>query len=292
MEKRYDVAIIGTGPAGMEAAVTLKVRNKNILLLGNDTVSGKVSKAHEIRNFLGLPAVSGAQMASRFSEHLASMGVEITHERITSVYAMGEYFALQGASNQMYEASSVILATGVRVGKPYPGEEIFLGRGVSYCATCDGALYRGKTVAVIAESVEEAEEVRFLAEVCGKVVFVPLYDCADSFPDNVEIVKDTPVEIKGALKAKTLVLSRGEVNAECIFILRRSVSPAQLVPGLEVSDNHIAVDRLMCTNLPGCFACGDAVGAPYQYIKAAGEGNVAALSAVHYLSTIKENKNG
>lgn len=290
MGNRADTAVIGTGPAGLSAAVTLRARNKNVLLFGSENVSGKVSKASEIRNFLGFPEVSGEALAEHFSDHARSMGLSITHERITAVYAMGEYFALQGASGQMYEAASVILATGVRVGKAYPGEEEFLGRGVSYCATCDGALYRGKTVAVIAESSEEAEEVRFLSEVCGKVIFVPLYDCKDSFAANVEIVQDSPVEIKGAFKAGTLVLKNGSVDAECIFILRKSVSPARLVPGLATSDGHIGVDRRMCTNLPGCFACGDAVGAPYQYIKAAGEGNVAALSAVHYLSTIRKGE--
>ncbi len=290
MENRVDTAVIGTGPAGLSAAITLKARNKNVLLFGSESVSAKVSKAAEIRNYPGFPGVSGQTLAKNFSDHAHSMGLSVTHERITAVYAMGDYFALQGASGKMYEASSVILATGVRVGKAYPGEEEFLGRGVSYCATCDGALYRGKTVAVIAENGEEAEEVRFLSEVCGKVIFVPLYDCEETFAQNVEIVKDIPVEIKGAFKAGTLVLKNGSVDAECIFILRKSVSPAQLVPGLAVSDGHIGVDRKMCTNLPGCFACGDAVGAPYQYIKAAGEGNVAALSAVHYLSTRRKGE--
>lgn len=290
MENRVDTAVIGTGPAGLSAAITLKARNKNVLLLGSEPVSGKVAKAERIQNFPGFPGVRGEDLAEKFSDHVRTMGLSVTHERVTAVYAMGDYFALQGASGRMYEASSVIVATGVRAGKAYPGEEEFLGRGVSYCATCDGALYRGKTVAVIAESSEEAEEVRFLSEVCGKVYFVPLYACEDVFAPNVEIVKDTPTEIRGAFKANTLVLKNGTLDAACIFILRKSVSPARLVPGLTVSDGHIAVDRGMRTNLPGCFACGDAVGAPYQYIKAAGEGNVAALSAVHYLSTIRKGE--
>lgn len=288
MENRYDVAIIGAGPAGLSAAVTLKVRNKSVLLLGSEEVSAKVTKAHEIQNFLGLPQISGQELARRFADHAHSMGLTVTRDRITAVYAMGDYYALQSASNQMYEASALILATGVSFGKPYPGEDAFLGRGVSYCATCDAPLYRGKTVAVIADSSEEEAEANYLAELCEKVYYIPTYREAGQLAANVQKVEDSPVEIQGMLKANRLVLKNTQLDVDCVFILRRAISPAQLVPGLKVEDNHILADRKMATNLPGCFACGDAVGAPYQYIKAAGEGNIAALSAVSYLS--KRNK--
>lgn len=288
MDKRFDAAVIGTGPAGLSAAITLKLRNKSVLLLGNDEVSDKVSKANEIRNYPGLPQISGQELALRLSEHTRSLGLTITRERITAVYAMGDYFALQSAENTMYEASTVILATGVSFGKPYPGELEFLGRGVSYCATCDAALYRGKNVAVIASSAAEEPEAAFLAEVCEKVYYIPGYAEVGSMPSNVQVVRDEPVKIQGGFKANKLLLKETSLDTDCVFILRESISPAQLVPGLKVEDNHIAVNRKMETNLPGCFACGDVVGTPYQYIKAAGEGNVAALSAVNYLGKIKK----
>ena len=140
MGARYDAAIIGTGPAGLSAAVTLKIRNKSFILFGSSSLSEKVEKAHEINNYLGLPAVTGAELAKRFDEHLKQMQIEINEDRITGVYAMGDYYSLQSKSNQSYEADTVILATGVNFGKPYEGEEKFLGRGVSYCATCDAPL--------------------------------------------------------------------------------------------------------------------------------------------------------
>lgn len=281
---RYDTAVIGTGPAGLSAAITLKIRNKSVLLLGSEAVSSKVGKAHEIQNYLGLPNVPGEELGKRFLEHAQSIGLKITPEKITAVYAMGDYFALQTSKNEMPEAKTLILATGVNFGKPYPGETEFLGRGVSYCATCDAPLYRGKTVAVIASSPEEEPEAAFLAEVCSKVYYVPTYENVGPLPSNVEIITDMPMSIEGTFKAQRLVLEGRTLDADCIFILRQSVAPAQLVPGLKMDGVHVAVDRTMATNLPGLFACGDITGAPYQYIKAAGEGNVAALSAVKYLT--------
>ena len=141
--ERADIAIIGTGPGGVSAALTAKVRNKNILLIGKKQMSDKVSKAHQIMNYPGLPAVTGADMAKAFEKQLAMMEINITDSRIGTVYAMGDYFAIQ-AGGEVLEAKSVILACGVVSGKTLPGEEEMLGRGVSYCATCDACFYKGR----------------------------------------------------------------------------------------------------------------------------------------------------
>ena len=287
---RYDIAIIGTGPGGLEAAITAKIRNKNILLIGNKELSLKVEKAHTIKNYLGIPDAAGTKLSDAFKKHLKDMEIEITEDKISSVYAMGEYFALQGAE-VMYEAESVILATGVVLGKPYPGEEKYLGRGVSYCATCDAPVYRGKTAAVIGYSPKEEAEALFLSEVCERVYYFPLYkEAVNLDKDNLEIRTDKPLEIKGEMTADTLVTADGELKVDGVFILRESVAPSQLVPGLETEDNHVKVNRKLETSIPGCFACGDITGTPYQYIKSAGEGNVAALSAVAYLDEKKRKQ--
>lgn len=223
-------------------------------------------------------------MAKQFMNHIEQMGITITEDQITSVYAMGDYYSLMSRSNQMYEASSIILATGVNMGKAYPGENEYLGKGVSYCATCDAPLYKGKKVVIVGFSKKEEEEANFMAEVASEVYYVPVYDGDVEVDERIKVIKDTPVAIEGGLKANKLVLKETEIEADGIFLLRESVSPSQLVPGLELDGNHVAVDRKMTTNLKGCFACGDIVGTPYQYIKAAGEGNIAALSAASYLS--------
>ena len=288
MENRYDVAIIGTGPAGLSAAITLKIRNKNIILFGSKSLSVKVEKAHEIQNYLGLPAISGEPLAKNFASHIESMGIEITQEQITTVYSMGDYYSLLSKNNQMYDVSAVILATGVNFGKPYPGEKEFLGIGVSYCATCDAPLYRGKTVAIIGSSPKEEAEADFMSEIAGKVYYIPLYKEKVNVKETITVVEDVPTAIEGEMKAEKLILKNQELTVDGIFILRESVLPEQLVPGVEMDGNHIAVNRRMETNLDGCFACGDIVGMPYQYIKSAGEGNVAALSAVGYLDGLKK----
>jgi thioredoxin reductase (NADPH) len=287
MGERFDVAVIGTGPAGLSAAITLKIRNKNIILLGNKNLSEKVSKAQEIKNYPGLPNISGEELREHFLSHLKQLDIEITEDMITAVYAMGSYYSLKSKSNMTYEAASVILATGVSFEKMLPGEKEFLGRGVSYCATCDAALYKGKVAAVIGYSKKEEEEAKFLAEIAQKVYYIPMYEMQTGILENVTIVNDIPVSVEsiGGFKADRLVLKNRTIEADGIFILRDSILSSQLVFGLEMSDNHVAVNRKLETNLSGCFACGDVTGQPYQYIKAAGEGNVAALSAVKYLST-------
>jgi len=280
--ERADIAIIGTGPAGISAAITATIRNKKILLLGSKNLSEKISRAHEIRNYPGFPAISGEELSRRFREHLDAMGIEITEKRVAAVYAMGDYFALQ-AGEEMLEARAVILAGGVVQGKLLPGEEEMVGRGVSYCATCDAALYRGKTAAVVGYSPREEEEAAFLSEVCAKVLYFPEYDGDTKLPDSVEVIR-TKVTALGQENGRRIVhTDSGDYEADGIFVLREAVAPGQLVPGLATDGPHAAVNLKMETNIPGVFACGDIAGTPYQYVKSAGEGNIAALSAVKYL---------
>ena len=286
MDKRYDIAIIGSGPAGISAAINAKIRNKNFIIFGTKEISNKLVKAHKINNYLGFYGKSGKEIRDEFAKHLEAMDIEITEEKINNIYSMGDYFALM-ANNKTIEASSVILATGVNFGKPFKGEEEYLGRGVGYCATCDAPLYKDKVVSIIAYNKHEEAEANFIATIASKVYYIPMYKEEVEVDPSIEIVRDTPVEIVGDTLVNKLILKNGEIETDGIFILRDSISPGQLVPGLELDGNHVAVNRSMKTNIPGCFAAGDIVGTPYQYIKAAGEGNIAALSAVSYLDEQK-----
>ena len=280
---RCDIAIVGTGPGGLEAAITAKIRNKDIILFGNKNLSLKITKATEINNYLGFPDITGEELARAYDNHLQKMNIDINTSRINTIYAMGDYFALQSAE-EMFEAKSVIISTGVVTGKTLPGENENLGRGVSYCATCDAALYKGKEAIVIGYSPKEEEEVIFLAERAEKVTYIAMYKNVLFLADNIEVVEGRfPRKIIKNEDRITLVTNKESYEADGIFILRDAVSPDKLVPGLLIEDGHIVVDRAMRTNIEGVFACGDVTGKPYQYIKAAGEGNVAALSAVSYL---------
>lgn len=287
MSERYDIAIIGSGPAGISAALNAKIRNKNFVLFGNDELSNKLVRAHEINNYLGLYGKSGKEVAQEFRKHLEAMDIKVTEERINNIYSMGDYFALM-VNDKMYEATSIILATGIQYGKPFPGEEALLGKGVGYCATCDAPLYKGRVVTIIAYSKKEEEEANFIATLASKVYYIPMYKEQVEVESSIEVINDTPINIEGTDKVEKLILKNGEIITDGLFILRDSISPGQLVPGLKIVDNHVEVNRLMETNLKGCFAAGDIVGKPYQYIKSAGEGNIAALSAVSYVDSLKK----
>lgn len=284
--ERVEIAVIGSGPAGVSAAITAKLRGKNVLLFGSKELSDKIGKAHRIQNYPGLPDVTGEELRAAFQRHLDSMGIAVTEARVNAVYAMGDYFAVQTAQ-ETYEATTVILATGVVQGKALPGEEEYLGRGVSYCATCDAPLYRGKAVAVVGSSPAAEPEAAYMAEVAGSVLYLPLYEGTPDLPAVVQLVREKPTAVVGTDKVTALRTDGGDYPVDGVFLLRDAMAPTQLVPGLEGNGGHVAVNAKMETNLPGCFACGDAVGLPYQYVKAAGEGNVAALSAVEYLAALK-----
>lgn len=285
MDKRYDIAIIGSGPAGLSAALNAKLRNKDFILFGSKNLSNKIIKAPKINNYLGFYGVSGEVLKEKFQEHLSVMNIEITEERINSIYSMGEYFALM-ANNKTFEAKTIILATGIEFTGPIKGEEEFLGKGVGYCATCDAPLYKNKIVTIIGHNKEAEDETNYISEIAEKVYYIPMYKGNYSLKDNVILVEDKPEEVVGDLRVKKLILKNSEIETNAVFILKDSISPGQLVPGLNIEDGHILVDRLMKTNIPGCFAAGDCVGKPYQYIKAAGEGNIASLSAVKYLDDL------
>ena len=219
-------------------------------------MSDKVSKAHQIMNYPGLPAVTGADMAKAFEKQLAMMEINITDSRIGTVYAMGDYFAIQ-AGGEVLEAKS------------------------------DACFYKGKKVAVIGYGKDAEHEADFLAEVAAEVLYFPMYQDVPGVSEQVMVIKERPKEIFGEKKVEGLRTEQGEYLVDGVFVLRDAVSPKQLVPGLELDGNHVKVNLSMETNIPGLFACGDITGTPYQYIKAAGQGNVAALSAVAYLDAKK-----
>ena len=283
---RYDIAIIGTGPAGISAAITAKLRNKNIILFGNKDLSDKINKAHSIKNYTGLPNVTGEELATALKNHPNDLDIEITEKRVNAVYSMGEYFALQ-VGKEMIESKSLIIATGVTALKTLENEDEFLGRGVSYCATCDAHFCKGKDVAVIAYTKEAEEDALFLSEVCSSIKYFPLYDISNEIFDkygNIQIIKDKPIGFAGNMKAEKIICENSSYDAFSTFVVRNNISADKLVPGLKTDGTHIIVDLQMETNIKGLFACGDIAGKPYQYIKSAGQGNIAALSAIAYLA--------
>lgn len=279
-----DCIIIGTGPAGLSAALNLKTYNKSTIWFGSKSLSAKVLKAEKVVNYPGMPSVSGAELFEAFNAHVQAAGLEITEKTVTMIGSMGNSFMVL-ADNEMFEAKSLILAMGVVSAKLLENEERLLGRGVSYCATCDGMLYKGKSIAVLTNDPKYEHEVQYLAELAAEVHFFPVYKNPGVTGTNITQSLDLPVAVNGENRVESLTLRSGEVlPVDGVFCLRNAIAPATLMPGLAVADGHITVDRSMATNIPGCYAAGDCTGRPYQYTKAVGEGNVAAHSVIEYLA--------
>lgn len=286
----YDVAIVGSGPAAISAALNLKLHNKDIIWFGSKELSSKVQKSEKIANYPGVPMVSGVELNELFKAQIAEMGLEITEKMVNNIMSTRKCLMVLG-DNDIYEAKSVLLATGAVTAKGFPGEEELLGSGVSYCATCDGFLYKDKVLAVYCGAKRYEHEVKYLADLASKVyLFTPYKDSEIDLP-NVEISKEKLGEIKGEDKVKQIVLTDGtEIDVDGAFILRESVAPGTILRGLEIDGAHIVVDRNMATNKKGVFAAGDCTGRPYQNAKAVGEGNIAAHSILEYLSQLEKTK--
>lgn len=282
----YDVAIIGTGAAGLSSALTLKQLNKDFIWIGDKKLSFKVSAPECISNYPGLINVTGKEMAEIFKKQIETQNITITEDQVTGIYNMSGSYSILGAKGS-YEAKSVILALGVESVKPIKGELEYVGRGVSYCATCDGMLYKNKEMTVVATNKEFEEEIEFLSSIASHVNLIPLYKDVNINKDNITIIKGMPKEIGKKEKQMILKINDEEIISNVIFMLKSAVSPGVLVPGIEAKDGHIVVDRACKTNMGGLFAAGDVTGRPYQYTKAVGEGNIAAHSAVSYLASLK-----
>lgn len=281
----YDAAIIGSGPAGVSAALNLKLLGKNFIWFSTRAVSEKVARAELINNYPALPAITGEELSLKLKAHAESMGIKPEARLVSGVYKTDKSFTLL-AGGESYEARAVIICTGVQTAKSIDGEEELLGRGVSYCATCDGLLYRGRKIAVLCTDRLFEGEIDYLCKIASKAYVMPLYRGAQVKAENAEIILKTPVRVSGGARVERLEFKDGAIDIDGLFILKGALAPSALVHGLKTENGHVAVNRDLSTNIAGVFAAGDCTGRPYQYAKAVGEGNVAAHSAVEYLSVL------
>jgi thioredoxin reductase (NADPH) len=281
-EKVFDIAVVGGGPAGLSAALTGRIRNKSVALFEHLDFSQKLQKAHLVDNYPGLPQITGKGLMQQMSAHCLAHEPTLIKEKVLNIYP-GEVFTLLTPA-ATYEARSVILATGVVATVLFAGEKDFLGRGVSYCATCDAMFYKDKNVAVISYTTEGEHEATYLGELCRQVYYLPQYKGElPRFLDNVKVVSDKPRAIKGDTQVEELATEQGTLAVDGVFILRQSDPVENVLPGIELDGEVIKVNRDMSTSIPGVFAAGDCTGRPWQIAKATGEGLVAVLSAIGYL---------
>jgi thioredoxin reductase (NADPH) len=281
-----DILIVGAGPAGLSAAVNAVTRGKTVRIFSNK--ENYLSKAERVDNHLGFYNMSGKEMMNKFKEHAGAMNIKIEQGKVVNILPMGESFMVN-INGEIEEAKKVILAMGISKVKELPGEGNLLGMGVSYCATCDGMLYRGKNAIVWDQSKEALEEANYLNSIGVNVTFVSKNPRSLNLNENIKYINGTITEVMGNNKVEAVKVGEESIQADAVFMLRDAVAPTALLDGLETEGNFIAVNRNMETNIAGAYATGDITGKPLQLSKAVSEGLIAAQHAALQIDKIKEN---
>lgn len=286
MNNLIDVAIIGAGPAGLSAAVNVLTRGKTLRIFSNS--ENYLSRAERVDNHLGFYNISGKEMMNQFLEHAKAMNVKVENGKVVNILPFDEYF-LVNINGEIIESKKVILAMGTSKVKEIPGETRLLGSGVSYCATCDGMLYRNKTAIVWDQSKEATKEANYLHDIGVNIIFVSKKHRPEELNTEIEFIQGTIDEVIGEHKVESVVIGDKIVKTDAVFMLREAVAPTALIDGLETEDGFISVNRKMETNIEGIYAAGDCTGKPLQISKAVSEGLIAAQYAAKEIDDNKEN---
>lgn len=297
--RQYDVVILGTGPAGLQAAIHAARKKVSVLVLGKENKSS-LFNAH-VENFCCLFSVTGADMIGNGRKQAASFGAQFSDEDVLSITARGNGFALETENGLTIETSALIIATGThrnRLGAK--GEKELIGRGVSYCVDCDGHFYKGQTVAVVGNESAAVDGALTLAQIAAEVHLI----CdrlevsgalgAKLAASTIAVHEGRKVKtIRGGKEVEGLELADGEVIAVSgVFIEQGAKGLLQLATtlGIQLDDEmrYIRTDKQQATNMAGIFAAGDVCGPPWQVAKAVGEGCVAGINAADHAKTMKK----
>lgn len=300
----YDVIIVGGGPAGLNGALYAARSGLSCLLLEKMFAGGQMSTTTTLENYIGFPdGVDAITLAMNMEQQAKNAGAEIKYEEITSLFLSGAVKKVTTAKGE-WEAKTLIVCTGAQPRKlGVPGEDAFRGRGVSYCATCDGALYKGKVVTVIGGGDTALEDALFLSKYCQKVYLVHRRNAFRGVQalvnqvkntDNIELVLETVVtEIMGSDRVEKVKLStngvENELMTEGVFVAVGTKPNTELLQNqLTLTEGgYVETDEEMKTQIPGVFAAGDLRKKPLrQVITAAADGAVAAFSALRYIENL------
>lgn len=309
----YDCVVVGAGPAGLTSAIYLARFGLRIIVVTRD-VGGKMAIAPLVDDYPGIPEIPGIKLANLFEQHVKKFGVEIVvGEPMVNLKREGDIWCVETVSGSTFYGYTVIVAIGCEKKKlGVPGEDRFLGRGVSYCAVCDAPFFKDKVVAVVGGGDSALSSALHLASYARTVYIIHRRNMFRAFQAYVDKVLKEPkievimnsriVEILGkdkveAIRIRTDSDEEKVLKVDGVFIEIGSEPPKQLLEkiGLELDDKgYIVVKPDMSTNLPGVFAAGDVTGGPHkvrfeQIIVAAAEGAIAANSVYHYLLSVKKD---
>ena len=299
----YDLIIIGAGPAGLSAAVyAARAELDFIVIEGSMMQGGQVLTTYDVDNYLGLPGIGGFDMGMKFAEHAKKLGVSFVTENVVSMEVQGDVKSVKTDKNT-YETKTVIIATGaVHKKAGIPGEAEFTGKGVSYCATCDGAFFKNKVTAVVGGGDVAVEDALYLSRMCGKVYLIHRRDefrAAKSLvkkareTDNIEFVLDSVVEkIDGENKVRSInIRSKKSATIKTLevdgvfFAVGMQPVTAFVDKNIEMNEaGYIIAGEDCATNIPGVYAAGDIRTKQLrQIITAAADGANAVTSVEKYI---------
>ncbi len=309
MAQTYDAIIIGSGPAGLTAALYLGRAGQKCIVLEKDFVGGYTAKIAHIENYPGYETINGMDLTQTMAKQAEKFGATIVYPvEVVDMELQGDVKRVR-TRDEVYEAHVVIIAIGVARKKlEVPGAKEFLGKGVSYCATCDGNFFKGRKVAVVGSDDEAAEEALHLADLAERVTLVPhkeldivaaVMNRLRSKP-NVEILPVSKVHaVVGDELVTGLKISRNDgetvLPLEGVFIAMGSTPISQLIlkaGGLTDDRGCLVVDKHQRMNLDGVFAAGDCTCGGMQIVAAAGEGAVAGMRAASYVRKLKAKAAG
>lgn len=306
MEKVYDVAIIGAGPAGLTAAIYAARASLSVVMIERGAPGGQMVNTFEIENYTGFEKISGPDLSMKMFEHAQAAGAEYAYGNVEKVTIAEDGTKLIDCGDHEVQAKTIIIATGTKHRLlNVPGEQQLSGRGISWCAVCDGAFFKGKKVAVIGGGDSAVEEAIYLAGLVEKVTVIHRRDelraqkvlQTRAFNDEkIEFVWDSVVESfeeengkLGGVKVKNVKTGEiSTVEAEGAFIYIGLDPITDMVKDLGITDEagYINVDHSMATNLPGVFAAGDVTNKELrQVVTAVNDGAIAAQAAFKYIET-------
>lgn len=299
----YDLIIIGGGPAGLTAGIYAQRARLKTVLLEKQMVGGQIAVSDIIENYPGFPSISGAGLMEKFEEHARGLGLEIKFLDVMNVTAEGKEKAVKTSEGEL-RAKSVIIATGARPRRlGVPGEKELTGKGVSYCATCDGPFFRNQNVMVVGGGDTAVKEAVYLSRIASRVYLVHRRDKfraekmhqekAESTP-NIEMItghvlKEIKAENNLVKKAAILDLKTSavkEVDVEGVFIFVGINPTTDLIDAEKDGAGFLKTNSRMETSIPGIFAAGDCRTTPLlQVVTAAGDGATAAFMAESYIES-------
>lgn len=299
MKSYIDCIIIGSGVAGMTAAIYLKRANINVMIIEKDVPGGQINRTYKIENYPGYVSVSGSELASTIIEQLKNLDVEIKYGNVLKISKNGNLIVVKTDRDE-YIAKTLIIASGRTPRKlGLNNEEKLIGRGISYCATCDGYFYRNKDVAVVGGGNSAVEETIFLAEICNKVYVIHRRNqfTAEKYlqeklfnKENVYILYNSEIKeiVEKDNKLDSLILKDNkEIKIDGLFVYIGQEPKTDFINDLDIEkeNNYIKVNNEMKTNIAGIFACGDVIKKDvYQITTATSDATIAANSVKKYLS--------